>query len=187
MTIWTNGFHTDLEFAADLLPPSHPLRRLHPGAQRLQLGWGDKAFYQSEGTNMLLGARSLLPGGAVTIHLLDSPGPPIETLYYPSAVSRVAISREGAQRLAAWIDAALVLDANGLPVIERPGHLPGHSLFLAARGDFHAFRVCNHWTADALREAGVPVQSRWAWSGKGLTEAAGRLAPGPCSALGESR
>ena len=122
----------------------------------------------------------------MTIHLLDSPGPPIETLYYPSAVARIAISDAGAQRLGAFIAGALVLNADGLPVVERAGHLPGRSLFLAARGDFHALRVCNHWTADALRQAGVPVQSRWAWSGKGLTAAAERLATGPCQALAES-
>jgi hypothetical protein len=46
--------------------------------------------------------------------------------------------------------------------------LYGHSLFYRAVGSFNVLRVCNHWIADLLDQAGVPTAPVLATMPQGL-------------------
>lgn len=180
--LYTNGFHTDIGAAAALFPDDHPLRRLYPDARQFLIGWGDDAFYHSDGTNLWLGIDALIPPSPSVMHVAYNA--PFEAAYLsPTDQTGVAISRAGAQHFVAYVDRALVLDPSGEVTIVSPGKVIGRSSVLRTRGSFHLFNVCNQWMARALRAAGVDVNARAAWLAGGLLRQVRRVGrdhcPGP--------
>jgi uncharacterized protein (TIGR02117 family) len=173
--VWNNGWHTSLSLSADQLDPTHPIRQLFPSARYFLIGWGDAAFYQSDGQNLWLGAGALLPGGATTIHVLGAERPP-EEVFNPKDMIHVAVSRAGLGAINTRLRDSLDLDANGAAQILAPGQVAGASFFLRARHGFHLFQVCNHWTARTLRAGGVRLNAAAIYTGdqlKGAVRAAG--------------
>jgi uncharacterized protein (TIGR02117 family) len=181
--VWNNGFHTDLTFPAALLPADHPLRRIDPKARYILVGWGDEAFFRSDGADMLLGAKALLPGGATTMNLVAGDRP-IETFYVPKNMTSLALSREGFDALAQRLADTLVLDPKGDAQIIAPGHGGPRSWFLKARGEFDLFQVCNQWTARTLRTAGVNLNAAFLYTGD-MVAGALKSAPHECPVRAE--
>jgi uncharacterized protein (TIGR02117 family) len=160
--MWSNGFHSDIGAPADIFPVDHPLRRLYPDARSFLIGWGEEAFYRSDGTDLWLGLNALVPPSPSVLHVAYNASP--SSVYLgPNDDTAIAVSSEGAARLVAYIDRALVLDEAGAPTVTSPGKVVGRSVFLRTRGSFHLFNVCNQWMARALRAAGVDVNARAAW------------------------
>jgi hypothetical protein len=179
--LWSNGFHTDLALPAALLGPEHPIRALFPDAQSFIIGWGDEAFYRSDGRDVLAGLAALVPPSQSTVHVIADTRD-VRAYFVPHSRAVIAISRAEAQRLADFIAAEIAIDQAGAPIVIVPGKLEGRSLFLRGRTGFHAFNVCNHWMARALRAAGLDVNARAAWFGGPLVEDARRHAAGACPA-----
>lgn len=179
--IWSNDWHTSFSLAADLLPTAHPLRRLYPQARYFLVGWGDADFYRSDGTNLLLGLKALLPGGATVVHVIAADRP-VEDTFVPEEMVHVGLSRAGAAQLGEALSRSLALSPDGLAVQVAPGQHGPESRFLAGRGEFDLFTVCNHWTARTLRRAGVDVNAAFVYRGDWLTGQLKRKAPA-CAAL----
>ncbi|MDX2233701.1 MAG: DUF2459 domain-containing protein [Hyphomonadaceae bacterium] len=179
--LWSNDWHTSFSLEASLLDADHPLRRLYPDARHLLVGWGDDAFYRSDGTDMGLGLRALAPGGSSVVHVIAAETP-VETVFPPAEILTVGVSRAGARRLGDALAESLQRDPAGDAIPVAPGQHGQMSRFLAGRGDFHLFNVCNHWTARTLRRAGVDVNAAWAYRGDWLLRQVSRRAPS-CAAL----
>lgn len=179
--IWSNDWHSSFSLEADLLPADHPLRRLYPAARHFLVGWGDADFYRSDGTDMGLGLKALLPGGATTVHMIAA-SRRVEESFMPAELVEVGVSRAGAAQLAAALSDSLALDASGAAVPIAPGQHGPMSRFLAGRGGFHLFNVCNHWTARTLRRAGVDVNAAFVYRGDWMVAQLEQRAPS-CSVL----
>jgi uncharacterized protein (TIGR02117 family) len=160
--MWSNGFHSDIGAPAAIFPADHPLRRLYPDAESFLIGWGEQAFYFSDGTDLMLGLDALVPPSPSVLHVAYNAGPSSAYLG-PNDDTAIAVSRAGAARFVAYIDRALMLDEAGAPIVTTPGKVVGRSVFLRTRGSFHLFNVCNQWMARALRAAGIDVNARAAW------------------------
>lgn len=180
--LYSNGYHSDIGAPAALFPADHPLRRLYPEAESFLIGWGDEAFYYSDGTNLWLGLDALIPPSPSVLHVAYNAGPSSAYLG-PNDDLAVGISREGAQRFVAYVDRALVLDADGDAIIVSTGKVVGRSSFLRTRGSFHLLNVCNQWMARALRAAGVNVNARAAWLAGPLIRQARRIGRTGCGAV----
>lgn len=177
--LYSNGFHSDIGAPASIFPPDHPFRRMYPDAQSFLIGWGDQAFYYSDGTDLLLGLDALIPPSASVFHIAYNAAP--SSVYLsPNDDTAVAVSQEGARRFVAFIDRFLVLDANGNPIKTSNGKIVGRSAFLRSRGSFHVLQVCNQWMARALRAAGVNVNARAAWLAGPLVRQVRRVQPISC-------
>lgn len=179
--LWSNDWHTSFSIPADILPIDHPLRRLYPQARWFLVGWGDAGFYQSDGTDVGLGLKALLPGGATVVHVIAAQRP-VEEEFMPTELVTIGLSRTGTAALAARLKQSLALDPDGNVQVVAPGQHGPQSRFLAGRGGFNLFQVCNHWTARALRAAGVDVNAAFVYRGAWLTSQARRKAPA-CGAL----
>jgi hypothetical protein len=95
--LWSNGYHSDLGIPMSMLPPDHPLRLLYPNADTLLIGWGEDAFYHSDGTNMLMGIDALIPPSPTVMHVVA--GAEAGSVYLgPTQDQTIAVSREGAAR-----------------------------------------------------------------------------------------
>lgn len=174
--IWSNDWHTSFALPADALPPDHPLRRFMPAAKHFLVGWGDDDFYRSDGTDLALGLKALLPGGDTVVHVIGAQAP-VEERFIPSDFAHAGVSRAGAAALARALADSLELDAAGDVIPVAPGQHGAQSRFLAGRGGFHVFNVCNHWTARTLRRAGVDVHAAFVYRGDWLMDQVRRKAP----------
>lgn len=166
--VWSNGFHTGLIVPAAALPANHPARRLLPGHAYYVFGWGDEAFYRSDGSNFWLGVAALLPPSPAVVEILPLDAPP-ELAFAGQLTGPIGVSAAGAAGLASYLEGAMAPDADGEIRLQGKGVHPWQGWFVPAREQFHAFNVCNHWTARALRAAGLPVSDLGAWSAAGVT------------------
>jgi len=178
--LYSNGFHSDVGVPISIFPPEHPLRRLFPGATSLLIGWGDEQFYYSDGGNLWLALDAIIPPSPSVMHVAWN-APHASAYLGPNDDADIAISRQGAENFVAYIDRALVLDADHNVIITHPGKVTGHSFFLRTRGSFHLFNVCNQWMARALRAAGIDVNARASWLAGGLISQIRSLGATRCS------
>jgi uncharacterized protein (TIGR02117 family) len=124
-----------------------------PGAEYLEVGWGDRAYYQQEDPSPWVGLRALFWPTPSALHVAAFDGPAARR--FPTfEVIELEVTAQGLRRLVAAIAASHERDAGGRPIDLGPGQY-GPSRFYAAREPFHLFRTCNVWTATMLREAGV--------------------------------
>ncbi|MET0868299.1 MAG: DUF2459 domain-containing protein [Pseudorhodoplanes sp.] len=127
----------------------------------VEIGWGEEQFYAAVPTaaRMTIGlaARALFrPGNASVLHVAGLPDHPRKV--FPSAdIVRLTLSEQGLLRMLKAIDATFARSGEP-PSPQLLGRgLYRTSLFYRAHGSFHIFNVCNHWAADMLSAAGLPV------------------------------
>jgi hypothetical protein len=153
-----NGFHSDL-----VLPRQAILADAGPMASAVtqttadpwvMVGWGDARFYQDASPwqgRVLDGLRALLGGRPTVVHLEGVYASPDRV--WRSGAHRIVVSRAGLGALIRRADLAF-----------RPGPGPtlaargvGDEAFFASSEAFSLFHLCNHWTAELLNAAGLPV------------------------------
>ena len=129
-----------------------------PDAVYLEVGWGDRDFYQAAraGLGILLQAAFKSPASVLFVIGL----PTTVTRYFPYAdILEIPLSRRGLQELVSVIHATYKRDAMGETIRLGPGHNHQHSLFYLAEGDYSLFNTCNSWTSRALQAAGLPIKT----------------------------
>ena len=151
-----HGWHSGIVVrTADVPEHTWPARREFPDAEYLEVGWGDRAYYQATDPSLWLGLRALLWPTAGVLHMVAFSGP-VEHYFASAEIVALQLTPQGFARLVAAISASHELDAAGQPIPLGPG-LYGKSRFYASREAFHLLATCNVWVAAMLREAGVPV------------------------------
>ena len=151
-----HGWHSGIVVrAADVPMQAWPARREFADAEYLEVGWGDRAYYQAPDPSAWLGLRALLWPTAGVLHMVAFSGP-VEHYFASAEIVALQLTPQGFARLVAAISASHELDAAGQPIPLGPG-LYGKSRFYASHEVFHLFATCNVWSAGMLREAGVPI------------------------------
>lgn len=151
-----HGWHSGIVVPAANVPAdAWPARREFADAQYLEVGWGDRAYYQAADPSLWLGLRALLWPRPGVLHMVAFSGP-VEREFAAAEIVALQITPQGLARLIATVAASHERDAAGQPIAFGPG-LYGRSRFYASRDRFHLFATCNVWTAAMLREAGVPL------------------------------
>lgn len=159
-----NGFHTDLAAPrAALMAGGGPLAEatasLAPGEWVL-VGWGDATFYvdQSPISGRLAdGARAFFRPGNASVVMLDPQASDPTRRFRAEDRQALRLSQKGMARLRARVQASLALDAAGRPVLAA-GRTGDDARFFASRETFWIGHLCNHWTADLLSAAGLPIR-----------------------------
>ena len=141
--------------AADVPLQAWPARREFADAEYLEVGWGDRAYYQAPDPSLWLGLRALLWPTAGVLHVVAFSGP-VEHYFASAEIVALQVTPQGLARLVAAVSASHELDAAGQPIPFGPGNY-GTSRFYASNEVFSLFATCNVWVAAKLREAGVPV------------------------------
>lgn len=146
--LWVTGpgWHTEIWLrAADLRGPLARLPPLFPGAAALGFGFGKRSFMLAQAgavEELLLGP---VPGAGVVQVKALSVLPPEA---WPGQAIALALPAGGLDRLQGFLADSI---AEGESLALRG------SFFLPAARDYSLAYTCNTWTAEALREAGVPV------------------------------
>lgn len=160
-------WHTGIVvLAADVPANAWLARRDFPDAAYLEVGWGDRAYYQAADPGVWLGLRALFWPTPGVLHVAAFNGP-VERTFGSTEILELRVSARGLARLVEVVRDSHELDASGRPIALGPG-LYGASRFYASREKFHLFKTCNVWTASVLLEAGIPVSPGLAFSAGNL-------------------
>ncbi|MBI2527585.1 MAG: DUF2459 domain-containing protein [Candidatus Rokubacteria bacterium] len=156
-----HGWHAGLVVArADIPDEAWPEHRDFPPARWLEVGWGDRAFYQSPGAGVGLALDAIFRSAGSVLHIAGFDAPP--AAYFPGAeIVTIGLSPRGLEALARFVQASYAHDAAGRPLALGPGLYP-LSRFYGAVGSYHLLNTCNNWTAAALRAAGCPITPAYA-------------------------
>jgi uncharacterized protein (TIGR02117 family) len=151
-----HGWHTGIVIRRDDIPAeSWPEDRRFPTAGFLEVGWGDRAFYESPEAGMRLALKAAFNSEASVLHVAGFDPPPA-TYFSRGEIIAIELSSRGVQALARFVSAAYALDGAGQPIEVGPGLYP-LSRFYLATGRYSLFYTCNTWVAEALRAAGCPI------------------------------
>ena len=177
-----NGFHTDLAVPrAALMEGGGPLAEatasLAPDDWVL-IGWGDAVFYVDQSPipgRLVDGARAFFKPGNASVVMLDPETSEPTKRFRVQDRQAVRLSAAGMAALRARVQASLATDAAGLPITAaaRPGD---DARFFKSRETFWVGHLCNHWTAELLSAAGLPIRPwRTVTSGEVMRTAAAKL------------
>jgi uncharacterized protein (TIGR02117 family) len=169
-----HGWHTGLVVPREVVGPDGGGAGTAPF---LELGWGDRTFYQVPDAGIGLALEAAFASAGSVLHVTGlerAPAGPIPGL----EIVTIELSRRGAEALARFVADAFVRDGAGRPIDLGPGLDPG-SRFYAATGRYSLLYTCNTWIADALRAAGCPITPFWAATASTLIHQARRCAPDP--------
>jgi uncharacterized protein (TIGR02117 family) len=150
------GWHTGIVVQRQDIPEAlWPEHNDFPAAQFLEIGWGDKDFYQADEGSFGLALKAAFNSTASVLHVIGLRVPP-EGFFVHSEILAVRLSPQGFERLCTFIHNAYKKDESGQAVALGPGWYESSRFYLAA-GKYHLFYTCNTWAAKALQVAGCPI------------------------------
>ena len=154
-----HDWHTGLVVKYDDIDPRlWPEKDDFPEALYLEVGWGDRDFYQTPqpGLGLLLQAALKSPASVLFVIGL----PTVVTRYFPYAdILEIPLTQRGLEGLVHFIHATYKRDATGQIIALGMDHNHRYSMFYLAEGDYSLFNTCNTWTSKALRAAGLPIKT----------------------------
>jgi uncharacterized protein (TIGR02117 family) len=154
-----NGFHTDLVLPRDaILQDNGSLADAAEGTTAepwIMVGWGDERFYRATSPwqgRIGDGLRALLGGRPTVVHLEGVWGRP--DLVWKTGVHRVVLSKAGLAALLQHADRAMLVSPSGGLIPIAHGQNEG---FYRSGETFSLIHLCNHWAAEQLHAAGLPI------------------------------
>lgn len=172
----THGWHSGLVIRRDQIPPgAWPEPGHFPATRFLEVGWGDRAFYQSPDAGVALAIEASFASEGSVLHVTGLDRPPAEH-FARAEITAVELSAPGAEALVGFVRRAFEQDPVGSPIDLGPGLYPG-SRFYAATGRYSLAYTCNSWIAEALRAGGCPIRPAWALTAGTLAFQARRCVP----------
>ncbi len=155
--VWllSNGFHAALAFRlADAEPWLRAL--VHDRAARWVLvGWGEREFFMAKPPTVRMAVRAVFLPNESALHVMPLRESPERALLH-SDVVRFRFTAAEHRRLDAFLAGEFAHDARGRAVWLGRGFIATSS-FYRGSGSFYFPKMCNLWTAQALRRAGVPL------------------------------
>jgi uncharacterized protein (TIGR02117 family) len=154
-----HDWHTGLVVKYDDIDPRlWPEKDDFPEALYLEVGWGDRDFYQTPQPGLGILLQAALKSPASVLFVIGVPT--TVTRYFPYAdILEIPLSRRGLEELVRFIHATYKRDASGQTIPLAPGHNHRHSMFYLAEGDYSLFNTCNTWISRALQAAGLPMKT----------------------------
>jgi uncharacterized protein (TIGR02117 family) len=170
----SHGWHVGMVIRqADIPVSARPWGHEFPDAEYLEIGWGDRTFYQALDPHLGSALKAALLPTESVLHIFAFNGSVTANFPY-SEIIKIRLPGGGMQRLAGYIASSFSRDDAG--TIRSLGEkYYRNRRFYASRETYHLFNTCNAWTAKALRAAGLPVSPTQATTAEGLMSQARRI------------
>ena len=154
----SHGWHTGIVVKRDDIDERlWPEKDDFPEALYLEVGWGDRDFYQAPKAGLGILIQAALRSPASVLFVIGMPT--TVTQYFPQGeIIELRLSRQGLEALATFVHATYKRDATGQTIPLGPGNWHKYSRFYLAEGQYSLFNTCNTWTAKALQAAGLPIR-----------------------------
>ena len=151
-------WHTAVVFNAnDVDTLILPEVKYFPGAELIDIGWGDEAFYQHPDFDWDLAYQALFYPSSSTLRI---EGIYISKQHYfeiSEIVIELKINNEQIKILLKYISDTIWKDKNGVDKILSTHYLD-RVYFLKAKGKYHLFNTCNTWLAKGLKLSGFEIK-----------------------------
>ncbi len=152
------GWHTGIVLETASIPDS-----LWQGINQFQhhnyldIGWGDEAFYQEPGINVILALRAILFPTKSVIRIHGFRTDPV--LYYESYATlfELKLTQEQYYTLIRFIANSFIRKEDGKIILSTLQE--SYKNYFLSKRYYHLFRTCNTWVCLALKESSVPVRS----------------------------
>lgn len=150
------GWHASLVVKRSDIPEGvWPERDDFPRSEYLEVGWGDRRFYQTPDPHWgILLMAALWPTPSV-LHVAGFSGR-VSSYFPTSEIIEIKLSYPGFERLCRTLADSFARNEAGRALPLGPGRY-GESLFYPSRETYHLFKTCNVWIARALRAGGCPI------------------------------
>ena len=137
----------------------------------IEIGWGDKTFYQTSNPSFSMAFDALLKSTSSVIHLYGF-DQTIRTTFKDAEIIELDIEEDNYIKLLYFIHKSFTLNADGSAQLKGPGlYGKENSFFYAANGKFHMFNTCNTWVANAIQAAGIGINSNSIMTSDSLRDA----------------
>ena len=134
-----------------------PEKNHFPKAKYIEVGWGDAAFYRAKHIDFELISNALLFPTKSVVHIVGFETP-VEVYFKNLPIFKINTNQKNYRRMLKFIGQSLFREANKIAKPIGPGRY-GYSKFYNGVGNYHLFRTCNNWTAEALLNAGIPISN----------------------------
>src|SRR4029450_10177122 len=129
-----------------------------PEALYLEVGWGDRNFYQTPQPGLGILLQAALKSPASVLFVIGLPA--AVTHYFPYAdILEIPLSQRALEELARFTQRTYKRDVPGHAIPLGPGHNHRYSMFYRAEGDYSLFNTCNSWISKALQAEGWPSKA----------------------------
>ena len=165
--IVSHGWHTSLVInREDLVELVEPLSADFDSVEFLEIGWGDRQYYQAADVTMGMALRAVLWPTETVLHVVGiSTSPP--DYFGDGAVFVLSIPEGGYRDLLVFVASSFARLSNRALIRLGPA-LYGSGWFYEAEGRFHAGNTCNTWIAKAIAAAGYPFANVNTVSARGV-------------------
>ncbi len=153
------NWHTGIMFRIDDYTTGLlPALKYFKDYQYIDIGWGDADFYQTPGFDLFLAAKAILIP-TPTVMRFDGYKFPIEKIIeWREFALKFELPKERFLKLINFISDHFILDENGELIISKhESNSPVY--FFKSIGEYHLFRTCNTWAAQALNSTGIDVDT----------------------------
>ncbi|AMC33822.1 TIGR02117 family protein [Janthinobacterium sp. B9-8] len=172
-----NGWHTGLVVPAQPLQDLFPeLKQRFANAAYLEIGWGDKGFYQTPDVTVKVALRAIFGLSGSIIHVVAIPQSP-EQHFARQNPRAFCLKPQQLSALNQFI-AASFYQNNNKNIIAGQAGIYGDSQFYEAVGSYHLFNTCNSWTAQSLQSAGLEISAFLKLTASSVMDALSKLPSG---------
>ncbi len=152
----SHGWHTGLIVdRRDFIQRVPELKNDFGHVQYLEIGWGDRRFYQAQTVKFGLALRAVFFPTSSVLQIVEVPVSP-RHYFAGSEVVEVSVPQTGYGKLLDFVAGSFSRTSSN-DVMKLGRGLYGESRFYHAAGRFHAFNTCNTWVAKAIGETGYPI------------------------------
>jgi len=156
--IVSHGWHTGIVIPNKMIATRLPeLSQRFNSAPFIEIGWGDKGFYQSEQITIGLALQAMFWSPGSVIHAVAVPDTP-ERYFSTSEVIALSITEAQTTSLTEFLANSFARDAQNNIIPSRPG-IYGDSQFYEGEGYYYLLNTCNKWTAKALKSTGINLNT----------------------------
>ena len=179
-SVVSHGWHTGVVVGARDLEKRLPeLAASLSGASKVEVGWGDAAFYRAPEPTVSLALRAILYPTDTVLHVVSIPGADLRTHFPDSTVVTLMVSESGYDGLLDYIVDTFARTPDG-HVIPLERGLYGRSRFYRAEGWFDSSNTCNTWVARAVAASEYPLRTTAVVTAEGLLNVLRRPIETPC-------
>ena len=151
-------WHTAIVFhSEDIDTTILPEVKYFPGAELIDIGWGDEAFYQHPGFDWNLAYHALFYPTPSTLRMEGIFISMLEYFNISEIVVELKINDEQLKILLNFIADTIWRDENNLHKVLSTQYL-NRVYFFKANGEYHLFNTCNTWLANGLMKAGFDIE-----------------------------
>lgn len=127
------------------------------GAELIDIGWGDEAFYQHPGFDWNLAYQALFHPTPSTLRIEGIYISMLDYFNISEIVIELKINNEQLTILLNYIAETVWRNAEGKNKILSTHYL-NRIYFFKANGSYHIFNTCNTWLANGLKNAGFEIE-----------------------------